>query len=516
MTTAGGAKKLTLGGSNTGDNHFQGVLSDHPSNGSTLVLEKNDTGTWVLSGNNTHSGSTTVSQGILKVRHGNSLGSTAGGTIVADGAKLELDGSGRNLTLAESMTLGSGTGGLRNLTGSNTLTGAITLAGDVDFRRNSGTVTFTGGVTSAANQSFSLNGVATFETNPIDLNNGTMTFTSAGNNASNSSHLKVGGNDWGLMRINFGGYLTLGGANYLPADAAVEFGWDLPAWSSATLDLNGFDQKIASLAQSFNSFDEGGDINITGGGTLTIDLPTGTKEYQGRITDGETPTSLVKMGGGTQILNNLSDSPNSWSGNTTVNGGTLRLSAATLADTSTVSISPGAVLDLDFTGTDTVNALFIGTTRMAAGVYGGAGINIPEITGTGTLTVASGPVASFSTWIGGTFANGSVSAGKQGPTDDPDHDGLNNLVEYGLGKDPTVSSQPAGVLSGNVITYTKGADAIANGDVSWVIETSETLAPGSWTPQVTHAPRDAAATISFTLTPGGPARNFVRLKVMQN
>jgi hypothetical protein len=67
-----------------------------------------------------------------------------------------------------------------------------------------------------------------------------------------------------------------------------------------------------------------------------------------------------------------------------------------------------------------------------------------------------------------------------------------------------------------VITYTKGADAIANGDVSWVIETSATLAPGSWTPQVTHAPRDATATITFTLTPGGSARNFVRLKVTQN
>lgn len=514
-TTAGGARKLTLGGSNTGDNDFQGILSDHHSNGSTLNLEKNDAGTWALSGNNTYTGTTTISQGILKVRNSNSLGATAGSTTVANGAKLELDGSGGNLTVAENITLGNGSGGLRNLSGFNVLSGAITLGGDVDFRRSAGTLTFTGGVTSAANQSLGINGIATFAINPVDLNNGTFTFTSAGYDPANSSHLNVGGNDWALMRINFGGYLTLGGANYLPADSALEFGWDLISQSSATLDLNGFDQTVTSIAQSSNSFGKGGDINITGGGILTVDLTTETKEYQGRITDGATPTSLVKKGTGTQILNNLSGSPNSYSGNTTVTGGTLRIRSATLADASTISISSGAVLDLAFLGTDTVKTLFIGTTRMAAGVYGSSGIPIPQVTGTGTLTVTGDSVESYSTWITRTFSNGTVSISKRGPLDDPDNDGLDNLVEYGLGKDPTVSSQPAGVRSGNLITYTKGADAIANRDVSWVIETSETLAAGSWTSQVNQPAGDATPTISYLLTPVGPPRKFARLKLTQ-
>ena len=86
---------------------------------------------------------------------------------------------------------------------------------------------------------------------------------------------------------------------------------------------------------------------------------------------------------------------------------------------------------------------------------------------------------------------------------------------FALGKDPRVSSQPAGVLSGNVITFTKGADAIANGDVSWVIETSPSLATGSWTPQVTQAAGNTALTIEYTLTPGSPAKNFARLKASQ-
>ena len=88
-------------------------------------------------------------------------------------------------------------------------------------------------------------------------------------------------------------------------------------------------------------------------------------------------------------------------------------------------------------------------------------------------------------------------------------------MEYALGQNPRVSSQPAGVFSGNTITYTKGADAIANGDVSWVIETSQTLDAGSWSPAVTQPGGDPATDISYTFTPGTPAKNFARLKVTQ-
>ena len=101
------------------------------------------------------------------------------------------------------------------------------------------------------------------------------------------------------------------------------------------------------------------------------------------------------------------------------------------------------------------------------------------------------------------------------PTGDFDNDGLSNIVEYALGMNPRVSSQPAGVLSGNTITYTKGADAIANGDVSWTIETSTTLEAGSWSDAVTQPAGDPALTISYTFTPGTPAKKFARLKVTQ-
>ncbi len=509
-TTAGGARKLILGGSNTGGNDFQGILSDHPSNGSVLDLEKNDPGTWILSANNTYTGVTTVSAGILQIKNDDALGTTAGNTIVNNTGILGLGGG---VTTAEPITIATGRMGAISPTwgSNNVLTGAVTLTSHADFRLGPGITTFSGGITSANNRNLGLNGRAIVNTTPITIGTGQLGFTS--NSAATEIH--VAGNTWGKTLFNFGGYLRLGAANVLPAMTDVEFGWAEQSWSSGTLDLNGFDQTVASIGIHPLSVGLGGDQNITGGGTLTVNLTSGIKTYEGRITDGNTPTALVKMGGGLQILNNLSGTPNSYTGNTTVAGGTLRNRSATLADASMVSISPGAILDLEFSGTDTVESLFIGTKQMAAGVYGASGINIPEITGTGTLTVTSGPVESFSSWITRSFANGTVSAGEDGPADDPDNDGLDNLVEYGLGKDPTVSSQPPGNVSGNLVTYTKGADAIANGDVSWVIETSETLAPGSWITQVTQAPQDATATISLIFNPAGPVRNFARLKVSQ-
>jgi hypothetical protein len=126
------------------------------------------------------------------------------------------------------------------------------------------------------------------------------------------------------------------------------------------------------------------------------------------------------------------------------------------------------------------------------------------------LTVTGG--ANYDSWAADP-AKGNIPG--EPATGDFDHDGISNLVEYALGMNPRVSSQPAGVLAGKVLTFTKGADAIANGDVSWVIETSTSLAADSWIPQVTQAAGDPDATISHTLTPGNPAQNFARLRVTQ-
>ena len=487
--------------------------------GGSTGLVHSGSGTTTLANANTYSGITSVNAGTLQIKNNDALGTTAGNTIIATNAKLQLDGSAGNLTIAEPMTIGSGFGVVRNLSGNNTITGLVTLSAGPDLRRNSGSLTFSGGITSGvASHGVGLNLRAIVNTNPISINSGNLTVTSNGG-SSDATEINVAGNTWGTTVINFGGYLKTGVANALPSTTNVEFGWSAIGFSTGTLDLNGFDQTVASIATHPISIGLGGDQNITGGGTLTVNLASGTKTYEGRITDGATATALVKDGAGTQILNNLSGTPSSYTGNTTVNGGTLALSAtATLSSDSGVRINTGGILNLATGLNITVKSLVInGGAPLADGTYGSstsgatnAGLASPDtyFAGTGILTVSSG--GDYATWAIAKGIPGEPASG------DYENDGISNLVEYALGTDPKVSTQPAGVYSGNTITYTKGADAIANGDVSWIIETSTTLGSGSWTPQVTQPGGDPALTILYTFTPGSPPKNFARLKVTQN
>jgi autotransporter-associated beta strand protein len=93
-------------------------------------LAKAGTGTLILSGANTHTGTTTISVGVLRASSNGALGTTAGGTTVTAGATLEL--SGNVAITGEALTLnGNGVGGdgaLRNVSGDNLFAGLITLA----------------------------------------------------------------------------------------------------------------------------------------------------------------------------------------------------------------------------------------------------------------------------------------------------------------------------------------------------------------------------------------------------
>jgi hypothetical protein len=59
------------------------------------------------------------------------------------------------------------------------------------------------------------------------------------------------------------------------------------------------------------------------------------------------------------------------------------------------------------------------------------------------------------------------------------------------------------------------AKRITNGDLIYVIETSSSLAPNSWTPAVTHGPGNTSSTISHTL-PTGLEKIFSSLKITGN
>jgi hypothetical protein len=130
---------------------------------------------------------------------------------------------------------------------------------------------------------------------------------------------------------------------------------------------------------------------------------------------------------------------------------------------------------------------------------------------TGVLSVGPGVASGFSSWITGTFANGSVPGSQQGANQDPDGDGISNLIEYAIaGLDPTVSNSSLGTLTGKSISFDKRQPLAS--DISYFIETSTDL--GINDPWTNAAAVNTGTSISHTL-PAGPARNFMRLKVTQ-
>jgi len=140
-----------------------------------------------------------------------------------------------------------------------------------------------------------------------------------------------------------------------------------------------------------------------------------------------------------------------------------------------------------------------------------------------TVTVTPGP-SPFSLWAADP-AQGLSAGVNDGLLDDPDHDGISNLMEFALGGAPMVSSQT--ILP--VITHTGG---------TWFYEydRSDLSQPPATTQEVEYGnnlsgwaaitiPADSAGAV--TITPGTPsdhikvtipalgANGFVRLKVSQ-
>jgi autotransporter-associated beta strand protein len=97
---------LTLQGSTAGIGEISGNLSD--SSTRTLSLTKDGTGTWVLSGNNTYTGTTYINSGILRLSSANALG---GGNLAFRGAQSYVSSGVLELGAGDfTRSLGSGAG----------------------------------------------------------------------------------------------------------------------------------------------------------------------------------------------------------------------------------------------------------------------------------------------------------------------------------------------------------------------------------------------------------------------
>jgi hypothetical protein len=138
-----------------------------------------------------------------------------------------------------------------------------------------------------------------------------------------------------------------------------------------------------------------------------------------------------------------------------------------------------------------------------------------------TLEVTAAPSnnpAIFTDWQQLTWP-GETNPSIIGSTADPDHDGLNNLLEWGLHLDPKTPDlfSPVLELSGAVLDFTYTRRKTSPGEATFTVEWSDTLA-APWTPAVSDQPvsLDATRESVHTAIPAGPnGRRFVRVRIIR-
>jgi autotransporter-associated beta strand protein len=390
-----------------------GRVSDGLAANSTSTTQANavfvggDAGSQVnLTQNNTYTGATTINANATgEAQHANALGSSAAGTTVSNNGALKLFSATGISYAAEALTLNGlgvsgANGALRQVGGTNTWNGAVTLASssriNADASGGAGSLTIAGNVSGGSNVLFlGANGA------PITVS-GTISGGGASQAGTTTSVFKDGAS-----------LLTFSGANTYTGDTRITSG-TLTVASGGNLG-NGSDVfvsagavlnvatsvTVASLQETGNA--NGGTAIIGSGAVLTIN-GNGFNVFQDSISGAG---GLSIAGSGTT---NLYD-PQTYTGTTSVSAG--RLATGGTMSTSAVDVSGGAF------ATNSANLLpdVVPVTLSNAGVFSiGGNETIGSLSGAGgtvalganTLTVGGNSSTSFAgSFTGsGTFSKG--------------------------------------------------------------------------------------------------------------
>jgi autotransporter-associated beta strand protein len=348
-------------------------------------LRKTGAGMMVLSGNNSYSGTTTISAGALQIGNGGTNG-TLGTGAVTNNASLVFN---RANALAVANVI-SGTGsvaqngaGVTTLAASNAYTGGTTVnAGTLALGANNrladgGAVTVNGG-------NFNLGGfsetVGAVTVAGGSITNGTLTGSSYDMRSGTVSAVLAGN---GALTKTTAGTATLTGANTYTGGTTVNAG---------RLATTGHERLADTGAVTVNS---GGTLAVGGNETISSIAGNGSVVLSGRLTSGASSSTfggamsgiggLTKNGAGTFTLSGAS----TYTGDTILSGGTLVLNSAN-------ALWTGGVLSMDAGTTLTVNQrTFIGALDQGGGTIDGPGQLVATLTltesGALNAVLADGP-----------------------------------------------------------------------------------------------------------------------------
>jgi autotransporter-associated beta strand protein len=418
--------------------------------GNTAGLTKQGAGTLTLSGSNTFTGPITVSAGTLALNGANVVPSSAN-AFVLDGGVL-LRSSTTVPTLLNAFQVGTAGGELRNGTANSwTLSGAISGTGGLvlssaggDFVIGNVSTSYTGGTRILANTLVAVStnialgsGTISFEggsmrttsggaivlANPVSFAGGAtfntaqkdLTFTGPGTIVGATSTITVssttslatyagsigdGGNTLGFTKAGVG-TLILGGSNTYSGTTTL---------SAGTLRLNNADAFAGGGNLSFT----GGTLQYTGSNTgdysarirsssaaIRIDTNSQAVTWSGAV-DSTNVGGLAKSGSGTLVL----AAANTYSGTTTVSGGTLQIGNGGTAGSiaGNVALSNTAALVFNRSNDLTYAGAISGTGSLTKS---GAG----ALTLSGTSTLATGAAITINGGALVTLSSNSLNSG---------------------------------------------------------------------------------------------------------
>jgi autotransporter-associated beta strand protein len=458
--TGAGSKTLTVGGANTDDNTISGSIVNNSGTNVTSVL-KIGPGTWMLTGANAYTGTTTIAGGTMKLQDTYSGASRnvvhdasaiVFGTDVysfAAGGTLEYLGDGTN---ASTETLGAlsasaggntvkvtaGAGGTAALT--FTSLGTMSVGSGINFVTNTGgSLTLTG----ATNTNGILNAHLFY--NGADFASGSSVTAASYTTEATGASL-VGGNTLPYLVTT----ADITAQATATVNAGIKFGEsrNLTLAAGATLTLNNGGTGVSGgvLVTGGSSVVVSGGTGITSGGAADLVFRTdgaGDTLTLNSAIASSTTGGWTKLGAGMMIVG----AANANGGTVSINEGTVKLAAGGKlgADSIDVTLLQGATLDL--------NGFNLGDLGSAVG-------SLDLLNGAGTITNSAVGTLSLIR-VGNANSTGLFSGIIE--------DGLGKIgiVKTGTGSQRIMGAQnfsgPVTITAGNIVVNVLADIGVASG-----------------------------------------------------